>query len=168
MIGPIHHATLSVTDLDRSIAFYRDVLGFRQTVTGVVDDAEHEVYLRIPPGTTGKVAVMQSGSHAMGAVELVQWDPPRPATPPKRPGDPGVCLLAFEVTGEELAEVHDRLVAQGVACWSEPMPMHIEGYGDIAAVVFEDPDGVMIELLTLPSLEEARRARRVWLESQEH
>ena len=53
MIGPIHHVTLSVTDLDRSIAFYRDVLGFRQTVTGVVDDEEHEVYLRMPPGTTG-------------------------------------------------------------------------------------------------------------------
>ena len=168
MIGPIHHATLSVADLDRSIAFYRDVLGFRQTVTGEFGDAEHEIYLRLPPGTTGKVAVMQSGSHSMGAVELVQWDPPRPATLPKRPGDPGVCLLAFEVTDEDLAEVHDRLVAQGVECWSEPMPMNIEGYGDICAIVFEDPDGVMIELLKLPSLEEARRVRREWLKSQGH
>lgn len=170
MIGPIHHVTLSVRNLEASIAFYRDVLGFRCTLTGEVDDHEHEHYLRLNPGTTGRVAVMQSrvdtASTITGAVELVQWTPSLPDTGPKRPGDPGVCLLAFEVHEEELDRVHGRIVAAGVECWSEPITMSIDGYGDITAVVFEDPDGVMIELLTLPSLEAAREARRRWIESR--
>lgn len=167
MIGPIHHVTLSVRDLDISVEFYRDVLGFRRTLTGTVDDREHEEYLHLAPGTTGKVAVMQSGESVIGAVELVQWSPPLPDTGPKRPGDPGVFLLAFEVMEESMDAVHQRVVAAGIECWSEPMHMHIEGYGEITALVFEDPDGVMIELLTLPSLEAARAARRAWLATRD-
>ena len=32
-IGPIHHLTLTVTDLDRSVAFYIDILGFQPVIT---------------------------------------------------------------------------------------------------------------------------------------
>lgn len=172
MIGPIHHVTLSVHDLERSVAFYRDVLGFRPTLSAVVDDEEHRTYLRLARGVVGRAVIMQAEGAITGSVELIHWADadgasPNPSHPPKRPGDPGVCLLAFEVTDEGLREVYDRLVAHGIECWSEPVAMHIEGYGEIAAVVFEDPDGVMIELLTLPSLEEARRARREWQQAME-
>lgn len=161
-LSPIHHVTLSVQSLERSVAFYRDVLGLRLTMQAEVADREHEIYLRLPSGTRGRAAILQADDRTIGEVELIEWDLPqsRPPSPPKRPGDPGVFLLAFEVTQETLAEVHDRLLSHGIEFWSDPQTMEIDGYGQIHAVVFEDPDGVMIELLQLPSRDEVRAARR--------
>jgi catechol 2,3-dioxygenase-like lactoylglutathione lyase family enzyme len=161
-LSPVHHVTLSVRDLERSIAFYRDVLGLRLTMQAEVADREHEIYLRLPQGARGRAAILQADERTLGEVELIEWElpEPRPPSPPKRPGDPGVFLLAFEVTQETLVEVHERLLDHGVEFWSDIQTMGIEGYGEIHAVVFEDPDGVMIELLQLPSREEIRAARR--------
>lgn len=161
-LGPVHHVTISVADMNRSIAFYRDILGFRLTMEVTVCDPEHDLYLCLPRGTTAQVAILQAGSITIGEVELIQWSFPTgpiPVSPPKRPGDPGPFLLAFEVTGEELEEVCERMSRQGVRFWSNPITSHVDGYGQIRAVVCEDPDGTMIELLTLPSRQEIRQAR---------
>ena len=167
-LGPVHHVSLSVTDMDRSIAFYRDILGFRLTLVATVSDPEHDLYIRLPEGTSAQVAILQAGSVTIGEVELIQWSfpssSPPPANPPKRPGDPGPFLLAFEVTGEELEEVCERLTRKGVEFWSEPITSHIAGYGDIRAVVCEDPDGTMIELLTLPTRQEILNTRAAYME----
>lgn len=112
------------------------------------------------------MAILQSGSITVGEVELIQWSfrsKTPPATAPKRPGDPGPFLLAFEVTGEELEEACRRMAEQGVQFWSDPITSHIDGYGDIRAVVCQDPDGVMIELLTLPSRRQILRTRAAHL-----
>jgi hypothetical protein len=61
-----------------------------------------------------------------------------------------------------LAEVYKRLQAQGIQCTAEPQTLKLEGYGAIQAVVFEDPDGVMIELIQLPSADEIRRMREAY------
>ncbi|MCQ3803047.1 MAG: VOC family protein [bacterium] len=165
-LGPVHHVSISVTDMGRSIAFYRDVLGFRLTMQTTVSDPEHDLYLRLPEGTSAQVAILQAGSVTIGEVELIQWSfpsSPPSATPAKRPGDPGPFLLAFEVTGEELETACQRMTQQGVKFWSDPITSHIDGYGAIRAVVCEDPDGTMIELLTLPSREEIVRTRTAYL-----
>ena len=161
-LGPVHHVSISVTDMERSLAFYRDILGFRLTIQTTVNDPEHDLYLRLPEGTSAEVAILQAGSVTVGEVELIRWSfrsSPPPATPAKRPGDPGPFLLAFEVTGEELETACERMTRQGVEFWSKPITSHIDGYGNIRAVVCEDPDGAMIELLTLPSREEIVRTR---------
>ena len=169
-LGPVHHVTISVTDMALSIAFYRDVLGFRLTMQTTVSDPEHDLYLRLPQGTSAQVAILQAGSVTIGEVELIQWSfpssAPPPAYPPKRPGDPGPFLLAFEVTGEELEEICERLTGQGVEFWSKPITSHIDGYGDIRAVVCEDPDGTMIELLTLPTREQILKTRAAYMQRQ--
>ncbi len=81
-LGPVHHVTLSVTDLDRSIAFYRDTLGFRLTIQTTVSDPEHDLYLRLPEGTSAQVAILQAGSVTIGEVELIQWSFPSSSPPP--------------------------------------------------------------------------------------
>lgn len=47
-LGPVHHVSISVTDLSRSIPFYRNVLGLRLTMQATVSDPEHDLYLRLP------------------------------------------------------------------------------------------------------------------------
>ena len=58
-----------------------------------------------------------------------------------------------------MAAVYQRLLQAGISCYSEPQELELSKYGRIRAVVFEDPDGQLIELVQLPSANEIRSVR---------
>jgi hypothetical protein len=103
---------------------------------------------------------MQQGLSMVGEVELVQFSPaPTTPTPAKGAGGLGAFLLSFEVRGEEMDTVYQRLLEQGIKCYSEPQVVELPKYGAMRAVIFEDPDGQMIELVQLPAPDEIQRVR---------
>ncbi len=139
---------VNVTDLDRSIAFYTTVLGYRLTGTWDLSGAGMEQGMRLPPGAHGRNAFLR-GSSVLGQVELVQWSVPSADRTPVRPGEPGHMLLSFWVDGEEIDAVHARLVAAGGTAYSAPTRVDIDGT-EIRVFVAEDPDGTMLEFLVRP------------------
>jgi catechol 2,3-dioxygenase-like lactoylglutathione lyase family enzyme len=152
MISEVHHVALGVRDLARSIAFYRDVLGFKVSLEIRADDPEKNArLLETPPGTRMRSAMLRKARSTVGQIELIELDPPL-AQPREalRAGDAGAFLLSFEVEGEELDAIHARLEARGVRCHGKPEQVEIAGYGRIGSLVFRDPDGVMLELVALP------------------
>ena len=148
-VKPLHHVSLSVQSLERSLNFYRDLLGMRVSLTADITDEVHERYLRLPPGASGKVAVLQVG-RPIGAIQLIEWSHRPPPTPPKRPGDPGLFLLAFELDGESIDAILSRLATEGIWPWTGPVTTEVPNYGTIMTAIVEDPDGNMIEFLELP------------------
>jgi catechol 2,3-dioxygenase-like lactoylglutathione lyase family enzyme len=116
---------LAVADVDRSIAFYRDHLGF--IVEATYEDPPYATLIRngvrLSIGEQGHAADDRPG------VEMVAPDPTRlPA------------ILVLEVT--DAAAVHDVMVAEGVPILAEP---YAPPWGGLRFFVV-DPDGFLVEI----------------------
>ena len=124
-----------VSDVDRSVAFYRDILGFElekvvEAPAGQISDLLGEKGVRL------KVALMWMGPHML---ELMQYTPPgRPQAPKQR--DVGAAHMAFTV--EDIDAASQALKAKGVTFVAPP-----QDFGRTKAVYFRDPDGITMELL---------------------
>jgi hypothetical protein len=57
-------------------------------------------------------------------------------------------------------EFLSRLQENQIRPWTSPKTSNIPNYGTIRTVVLEDPDGVMIEILELPSRDSILRTRQ--------
>lgn len=140
MVKGFHHAAISTPDLDRSLRFYRDVLGAQvvrefgwprgvaaaDAVTGLKDSAARAVMLRL------------GASH----LEIFEFSSPVPRSgDPDRPAcDHGISHICLEVTDSR--REYARLKAAGVRFHSEPQPQD-GGY----VCYGRDPDGNILELL---------------------
>ena len=158
-VSEVHHVCLSVRNLQASLRFYADGLGLRPTLRMDVGQEGTWEMLRLPRGTMGRSVFLQ-GPSKIGQVELVEWDLPVPAASrPKEPGDPGILLLSFAVEQDEIAELHERLGSMGVEIHAPPRTRVLDNYGPISIFVCRDPDGNMVEILSLPSDEVVRAFR---------
>jgi catechol 2,3-dioxygenase-like lactoylglutathione lyase family enzyme len=165
-VGPIHHTVLNVTDLERSIHFYGDLLDLHRTLESTVGGDAFEALLRLTPGTTARICYFDGGIR-LGQIELVQWVLPpeaEPTTPSKaeqpKATDLQQMMISFQVAKEELAVRYAKLSEAGVTCWSEPTSLELPNYGEIRAFIAEDPDGHPIEFVSLPSREDAKAVHR--------
>lgn len=145
-IGYLHHVTVAVSDLERSLAFYRDGLGARATLEMSFDDEGHQVYLGLPAGASGRAVALRTGRSPAAGITLVQFDPAPSQPIPPVTAQPGACMFAFEL--DDVAAVDDvyaRLTAAGYEAVSEPTWAEIGAYGRIRGVTVRDPDGFLVE-----------------------
>ena len=157
--GEMHHVAMSVADIEKSIVFYRDGLGLRKTLDMEIGNEATWRGLRIPPGSKGRAVYFQ-GPRRVGQLEVIQWNIPAPqSSQPKRPGNPGVFSLSFDVKRAAVDEIYARLVEMGVDCYTPPETNVLQNYGPIARFLCEDPDRVMVEIISLPTDEEVRKFR---------
>jgi catechol 2,3-dioxygenase-like lactoylglutathione lyase family enzyme len=143
MIRAIHHTAISTGDLERSLSFYRDLLGFREVdrfswrrgssivdaVTGLKDSAAKVALLRLENAF----------------IELFEYESPRPKQgDPNRPVcDHGITHLCLEVT--DIDAEYERLTEAGMVFHTKP----VAGGRGVRATYGRDPDGNVIELLEL-------------------
>lgn len=147
-IRGVFHTGLTVTDLDRSVAFYRDVLGlelvaqwdsaqpYLRTIVGFPDAELRIALLRIPEASVGI-----SGHH----LELLEYRAPRGARGDPRTNNPGNAHVAFLV--EDLDRAYAELKARGVRFKSPPVEITAGRNRGAKAVYFLDPDDITLELI---------------------
>jgi len=146
--GSLHHVGLSVSDLERSIAFYRDLIGLTvrereemtggqlETVTGVAGSRVH-------------IADLDFGNAL--TLELMQYLAPAGGAIHPRPTDAGHIHIGIEV--KDIDAVYRRLVDAGASARGEPTILKDAGpYWTGARVVnVLDPDGITVELVQMSS-----------------
>jgi glyoxylase I family protein len=138
-VGLIHHLRLAVSDVQRSVAFYTEILGFQVAVDAPPppDDENHEA---VVDSLQGGVILMHQGMF----VGLRPVDEER-ATAADRfdPFRVGLDHLSFSVpTRADLDEAVRLLDERGV----EHGPIRQLAPLGISFLAFFDPDGIALEL----------------------
>ncbi len=144
LLHRVHHIGVSVSDLDRSIAFYRDLFGAEPLF---VNDMRGEGLSR-GAGVEGADLRFCMIRIENVVLELIEWRNPRPVRLDPTGPAVGAIHVAFEVP--DIAAVHARLRERGIRFVAEP---HRFGPEDEAPAVvgatfayFQDPDGVGLEV----------------------
>ncbi len=118
MIGQIYHVGLTVSDLDRSVAFYRDVLGLRYQGELLMEGKETEAMFR-RENCRARVAYLNGSDRLhMPPVELIQFVEDEIHRTPMDLFTTSISELCFYT--EDADGAYQKLVEQGVECFSAP------------------------------------------------
>ena len=148
MINGVHHACVIVSDMEKTLRFYRDILGMREEMNLKFDADPVMMDLR---GTKPKQhLVMLSAGNAF--VELIQYVEPVGKPTDRRPCDFPNMHICFQV--EDIKKAYEEALAKGVntfhrapACINESGgPLNGYGY-----VYFRGPDDEILEFMQVPS-----------------
>ncbi|WP_066897717.1 VOC family protein [Mycolicibacterium houstonense] len=119
------HVGINVTDLDRSVAFYRNALGFEPLA--IDNDGEH------------RYAFLGIG----GALRLTLWQQSNGRFSTETPG---LHHLSFEAASiDEVRTVEAALKALGTEFAHDGVVAHGEGTAS-GGIFFTDPDGTRLEV----------------------
>ena len=141
MIRGVHHTAISTSDLQRSVRFYRDLLGFQEVFSSSweigAEVADRIVGLK---DSSAQLVMLKLGNVCL---ELFQYASPRP-----KPGeslrpvcDHGITHICLDVT--DIEAEYERLKAAGMRFHCPPQ----EVGGGTCATYGRDPDGNVVELL---------------------
>lgn len=128
MLIGFEHVGMIVSDLDRSLHFYRDLLGL-------------EVKLRKRQADGGEVAFVDAGG---GQLEMAE-----PAgsvkSPAARPGREAAGLLHITLAFDDVEATYARLIRAGIDGVEPPRAAFNSEMLEKVAFV-RDPDGILVEL----------------------
>jgi catechol 2,3-dioxygenase-like lactoylglutathione lyase family enzyme len=140
----IHHSAICVADIEVSLRFWRDGLGFES----MMDESfvgDWPTLLHAPSNSLRSVFLGRPESPEAGIVELVDLDLGSDAQGPVDPPRPGFLLLSVMT---DVSGTLERLAKLGLG----GEPRRIEAMGTEMAVV-TDPDGVLVELIDVGAAE---------------
>lgn len=141
MIQGIHHTAISTGDIERSLRFYRDLLGFTEVFSSTwevgTETVDRIVGLK---DSSARVVMLRAGN---ACVELFQYATPHPKpSEANRPVcDHGITHLCLQVT--DIDAEYERLKAAGVRFHCPPQA----GGRSLRVTYGRDPDGNVVELL---------------------
>jgi glyoxylase I family protein len=128
MLLGFEHVGVAVSDMDRSLAFYCDLLGLKL------------ILRKTTPGNAAELAFVDAGG---GQLELVASGQKLDAAADLPPTQAGVRHITFAV--DDINAVFERLMIAGVVPVEKARDAHNKEV--IARTAFvRDPDGLMVEI----------------------
>jgi catechol 2,3-dioxygenase-like lactoylglutathione lyase family enzyme len=144
----VFHLNVNCGDLERSLGFYRDLLGLSQGAHTVSPEQDGAAF------GLGRVAwdawiMLDERGYDGVVVDLLEWKTPRPSgAPPAAAHHVGFGRLG--VVAPDVDDMYHRMQHAGVRCLCEPHDIEIPGVAPIRAFVCADPDGTLVEVISSP------------------
>ena len=156
-IAGFRHGGITVTDMEASLAFYRNGLGLAVALDTVRDAVYQHAVLALPYRDIRMVLLDIPGSPGI-QIELLEFRGAERLPARSRPCDPATGHICLEV--RDIVATHARLTALGFRSRSaEVVPIDVGANAGGQAVYVADPDGYWIELMERPASPAAEVAR---------
>jgi len=143
-IKAIRHTGIVVSDMKRSLRFYRDLLGM-EVWADFKDDSEMIQAVTEVPGANVWMIKLKAADGV--SIELLQYlSNPQDVPEPVKACDVGCNHIALQV--EELDSLYEKLTAEGIRFHAPPT---VSSDGGAKLTYCRDPEGVIVELVEILS-----------------
>jgi catechol 2,3-dioxygenase-like lactoylglutathione lyase family enzyme len=141
---------MTVSDMDRSVAFYSEVLAFKSVSDVEVDGSEYDQLWGVF-GVRARVVRMRLGEQQLELIEFLAPPDVRPIPVPSYSNDLwfqhfAIVVRDMEAAWTQLRKYHVRQISPR----PQTIPISNPAAAGIKAIKFRDPDGHNLELLWFP------------------
>jgi len=150
VVTRLDHISVTVSDLQRSLAFYKDIMGFQEVERHRLDGDTIST-MAGKPNVIMQVVRLKAPHGPEILLDLQQYVQPKESPSNAELGMPNHSHFCFAVTN--LAAAYAELKAKGVEFVSAPVTFDLGkdwDYGAVHVVFLKDPDGFVLELLEAP------------------
>ena len=137
------HVGLQVADMDRSVAYYRDVIGLRFLERLTREDAYLKVVVGYPDVTLDVAVLVEPASGAL--LELLRYHGTKGTPVDAATANPGTAHVCFQV--DDVDAVWERAAAAGYGSVNPPVTPTAGRWTGGRSVYLKDPDGIRVELV---------------------
>ncbi len=144
--APSKRTTVIVRDMEKSVAFYRDLLGMDVFYEGHIGNPGASELMGMNISGLNMVVLNAEGAETgmIGLMELVDADPPLKETDWTAVPKAGETILVIPT--ENMKALHQRMEEEGYTVATPPTKMEVPNRPEIHEMMARDPDGVIVNL----------------------
>lgn len=147
MIREIMHVGITVSHMENSIKFYRDVLGLKFIGEIMMEGKETDLLFACE-NVKVRVAYLNGSNNLIAPpIELIQFLNKKTELDSATLTKTSISEICFKVT--DIDAFYQHLLNHGVECLSGPQAFDFTAFhfGKSKALYFKDPDGIILELM---------------------
>ena len=145
-VNILDHVAVTVSDMERSLAFYCDLLGLKEVERHRLE-GDTISKMAGKPDVIMEVVRLEAPETPGVMLDLQQYVVPEGKVSDAQLGDVAQSHFCFGVP--DVWAAYRDLQAKGVEFVSEPVSFDLE-WGIVYVVFFKDPDGFTLELMQVP------------------
>lgn len=147
MLKEVMHIGITVSNIENSIKFYRNILGLTLIGQALMEGKETDALFAMN-NCKVKIAYLNGSDNIIAPpIELLEFITPETTKDKAKLNKISVSEICFRV--ENIEKVYKHLIDNNVECLSEPQEFDFTSYGfsKSKALYFKDPDGIILELM---------------------
>ena len=147
MLKEIMHVGITVSNIENSIKFYRDILGLTLKGQAVMEGKETDKLFAMN-NCKVKIAYLNGSDNIISPpIELLEFVNNKTIKDKSQLNKISISEICFRV--DNIEKTYKHLINNNVECLSEPQEFDFTAYGfsKSKALYFKDPGGIILELM---------------------